>query len=75
MVAVGTIADMVPLNSDNRVFAVHGLRRLNQDTRPGLAALKAVAGIAAKNIDARAVAFHWHLDLTQLEDWATPKQL
>ena len=57
LVAVGTIADMVPLNSDNRVFAVHGLRRLNQDTRPGLAALKAVAGIAAKNIDARAVAF------------------
>ena len=44
-VAVGTIADMVSLSEENRIFARHGLRILNQTDRPGFLALKQVAGI------------------------------
>lgn len=45
LVAMGTIADLVPLNGENRIFARHGLQVLAQTERPGLRALMAVAGI------------------------------
>ncbi|MCX8090406.1 MAG: DHHA1 domain-containing protein, partial [Verrucomicrobiae bacterium] len=43
LVALGTIADIVPLTGENRIFAATGLARLNTTTRPGLLALKRVA--------------------------------
>lgn len=43
LVALGTIADIVPLTGENRIFAAAGLARLNATTRPGLVALKRVA--------------------------------
>lgn len=43
LVALGTIADMVPLSGENRILATIGLERLNTTTRPGLLALKQVA--------------------------------
>ena len=43
LVALGTIADLVPLTGENRVLVSSGLERLNQTQRPGLVALKAVA--------------------------------
>ncbi|MDP2136757.1 MAG: DHHA1 domain-containing protein, partial [Candidatus Didemnitutus sp.] len=45
LVAMGTIADLVPLNGENRVFARHGLQVLAQTARPGLRALMSVAGL------------------------------
>ena len=45
MVAVATVADMVPIHGTNRVLVAAGLRRLAQAPRPGLAALCAVAKI------------------------------
>ncbi len=39
LVALGTIADMVPLIGENRIFVSAGLKRLNQSPRPGLASL------------------------------------
>jgi single-stranded-DNA-specific exonuclease len=45
LVALGTIADVVPLTSQNRIFAYHGLKQLSSSTKPGIAALKQVAGI------------------------------
>ncbi len=45
LVALGTIADLVPLTGENRVFARHGLQVLAQSPRPGLRALMAVAGL------------------------------
>lgn len=45
LVAMGTIADLVPLQGENRVFARHGLRVLAETRRPGLIALMQVAGL------------------------------
>ncbi len=45
LVAMGTIADLVPLNGENRIFARHGLQVLAQTARPGLRALMSVAGL------------------------------
>jgi single-stranded-DNA-specific exonuclease len=42
---MGTIADLVPLTGENRVFARHGLRILSETRRPGLQALMSVAGL------------------------------
>lgn len=45
LVALGTIADLVPLVGENRILVTAGLERLNVTQRPGLVALKKVAGI------------------------------
>lgn len=45
LVALGTIADLVPLTGENRILVTAGLERLNTTRRPGLLALKAAAGI------------------------------
>ncbi len=47
LVALGTIADLVPLRGENRILVSTGLARLNQTQRPGLVALKEVAQVAA----------------------------
>lgn len=44
LVALGTIADVVPLDRENRILVSAGLERLNQSKRPGIVALKEVAG-------------------------------
>jgi single-stranded-DNA-specific exonuclease len=56
VVALGTIADVVPLTGENRVLARHGLDRLNDSPRPGLAALAEVAQIRGR-ITSREVAY------------------
>jgi single-stranded-DNA-specific exonuclease len=43
LVALGTIADIVPLTGKNRILVSRGLERLNKTIRPGLVALKRVA--------------------------------
>ena len=43
LVALGTIADIVPLTGENRILVSAGLERLNKTQRPGLVALKQVA--------------------------------
>lgn len=46
LVALGTIADVVPLLGVNRILASTGLRQLSSSSRPGVASLKEVAGIS-----------------------------
>nr|WP_223922458.1 single-stranded-DNA-specific exonuclease RecJ [Geobacter sp. AOG2] len=45
LVALGTIADVVPLTGQNRILAFHGLRQITNSIKPGIRALKRVAGI------------------------------
>jgi len=45
LVALGTIADVVPLVEENRIFVKYGLRELSASVRPGVKALKEVAGV------------------------------
>jgi single-stranded-DNA-specific exonuclease len=45
LVALGTIADLVPLQNENRTFARIGLQKLTTSKRPGIRALKQVAGL------------------------------
>ena len=47
LVALGTIADLVPLTGENRTLVTRGLQRLNTTRRPGLIALKAVSQVMA----------------------------
>lgn len=46
LVAIGTIADMMPMVGVNRSYAKHGLDSLTQSERPGIVALKKAAGIS-----------------------------
>jgi len=48
LVAMGTIADLVPLHGENRIFARHGLRMLAETRRPGLQALMQVSGLKSE---------------------------
>jgi single-stranded-DNA-specific exonuclease len=45
LVALGTVADLVPLRGENRILARHGLRILQETHRPGLRALMEVSGV------------------------------
>lgn len=47
LVALGTIADLVPLTGENRILVTAGLERLKDTGRPGLIALKSVAQVPA----------------------------
>jgi len=48
LVALGTIADLVPLTGENRILVSAGLRQLNETKRTGILALKKVAQIQDK---------------------------
>ncbi len=57
LVALGTIADIVPLTGANRIFVKKGLEVLEDTKRPGLVALKKVAGIENSRITPYTVGF------------------
>jgi len=57
LVALGTIADVVPLTDENRVIASLGLEALNKSGRAGIKALCAVAGVEQGSIDSHTVSF------------------
>lgn len=47
LVALGTIADLVPLAGENRILTAAGLKLVAERKRPGLAALLEAAGVTA----------------------------
>ena len=50
LVAFGTIADIVPLVGENRILVKRGLDRMEKTRRPGILALREVAGIKPEAI-------------------------
>jgi len=56
LAALGTIADLVPLQGENRIIAVAGLRQLAISARPGIIALKKVS-LVEKVVSAGDVGF------------------
>jgi single-stranded-DNA-specific exonuclease len=57
LVALATIADVVPLVDENRALAAAGLRVLARTGRPGLQALMRTARVDPAAVDSTAVAF------------------
>jgi single-stranded-DNA-specific exonuclease len=57
LVALGTIADIVPLIDENRILVKYGLQELTQGKRIGIKALKDVCGLTAVPITSHLVAF------------------
>ena len=55
LVALGTVADVVPLREENRVLVAHGLRALSRTPRPGVVALKEMALV--DEVSVRSVGF------------------
>lgn len=47
LVAIGTVADVVPLTGENRVIVKHGLSGLREVRNPGLRALLDLSGVSA----------------------------
>ena len=57
MVCLGTVADVMPLLGENRVFVARGLELLKHTHRPGVAALMEECGCTPDNITASSIGF------------------
>lgn len=73
LVALGTIADLVPLTGENRILVTAGLERLNNTRRPGLLALQSAAASKA-TLALTKSAFSLVLASTPLADWRMPQR-
>ena len=58
LAAIGTVADMVPLVSANRILARSGLRTLNARSCPPLSQLAEAAGLTGKPLTAGHISFY-----------------
>ncbi|ABO49270.1 exonuclease RecJ [Desulforamulus reducens MI-1] len=57
LVCLGTVADIVPLQGENRILVKHGLPQISNSKRPGLQALIKVSGIKAEVLGTRELGF------------------
>ncbi len=57
MVCLGTVADVMPLQGENRAFVSRGLASLQHTKRPGIAALMAESGCAPESVSASSIGF------------------
>ncbi|MEW5938790.1 MAG: single-stranded-DNA-specific exonuclease RecJ [Chloroflexota bacterium] len=57
LVALGTVADLAPLNGENRALVRQGLKEMRETKRQGLYSLAAVAGVALPKINAQNIGF------------------
>lgn len=58
LVALGTLADMVPLTYENRILSTEGMRMIRSTGRPGLNALIEVCEINKHTIDSDDIVFY-----------------
>lgn len=57
LAALGTVADLVPLLDENRIFASLGIAEINHHPLPGIAALSAVSGCQLGRLDSTSIAY------------------
>ena len=57
LVCLGTVADVMPLQGENRAFVARGLESLAHTTRPGITALMAESGCDPKTVSASSIGF------------------
>ena len=57
MVCLGTVADVMPLVGENRVFVARGLESIRHTRRPGIAALMQECGCTSENVSATTIGF------------------
>lgn len=57
LVAIGTIADLMPLTDENRILVKHGLQSMSQSPFPGVRALLKIAGWKGGEVSSTQVAF------------------
>lgn len=57
LVAMGTLADIVPLTGENRILAKYGLEKLRTSSKPGIRALLEVTGLTGKSLDSGQIVF------------------
>ena len=57
MVCLGTVADVMLLQGENRVFVTRGLEMMQKNPRLGIAALMAECGCAPENVNASSIGF------------------
>ncbi|MBI5029635.1 MAG: single-stranded-DNA-specific exonuclease RecJ [Chloroflexi bacterium] len=57
LVALGTVADLVPLTGENRYLVQRGLEKLRQSERPGIQALMRQAAIKPEAIEAGSIGY------------------
>jgi single-stranded-DNA-specific exonuclease len=57
LVALGTVADMVPLVGENRLLTRVGIEVINSGQRPGIRALAEISRIANRPVDSEDIAF------------------
>jgi single-stranded-DNA-specific exonuclease len=57
LVALGTVADVMPLAGNNRILVHHGLRQISTAPRPGIRSLIRAARIRAIRVKANHIAF------------------
>ena len=57
LVAIGTVADVMPLQGENRFLVAEGLRRINTCPRPGVQALLEESGASGRTVTATTVGF------------------
>lgn len=57
LVAIGSVADMVPLTGTNRIVVKAGLEVMRDTPRPGISSLMRQAGISSEGLDSIAISY------------------
>lgn len=57
LVAIGTVADLVPLKGENRYFVKEGIRQMRSSHRPAIQALAKIAGTEQRQLNEESIGF------------------
>ena len=74
LAAIATVADVVPLQGENRYLVQQGLRLLANTERPGLLALLDVAGLTGKKLTATSIAYSLAPRINAAGRFGSPRQ-